>query len=177
MLRLIHADRLPLIIVGIILALICSFSVAFAQSVSVPMPSGGIDFTPLVDTLLNGLLAALTGVVGIAVAFVARKANQWFGVQMDDSARALIDTSLRNGIGWAAERVRSQYKGKLTLETRNQLVELAAAYAISRTPDALNRFGLNPNTKEGWDSIQNLVESRMGGLVFDDDPRPAKVAK
>ena len=63
----------------------------------------------------------------------------------------------------------------------NELVSMAASYAISKTPQALNRFGMNPNTEAGWNQIRDLAESRLHSLVFDDDPRndrdPAKMER
>ena len=132
---------------------------------------GQVDFTPIADTAVNAVAAVLMGMASVAVAFVGKKAHDWFGIRVDDSQRALLETAMARGINWGAERVRGAYDGRLTIAMKNELLAMGASYVIARTPDALKRFGLDPNSESGRRAIQELIESRLDGDLFDDDPR------
>lgn len=133
--------------------------------------AGEVDFAPLADMAVSALGAVLAGVASLVVAFVGKKAHDWFGIRVDDSQRALLETALHRGINWGEERIRGAYDGKLTIAMKSELLAMGASYLVARTPDALKRFGIDPNTESGRRALQELVESRLHSNVFDDDPR------
>ena len=118
-----------------------------------------VDFTASLGPLLELLGAALVAVATYGVYYLSRWAKTKYGFEIDDEARANINTALENGIFWATNKVNQELGDELDdVIIKNAMVAAMAQYVSDRVPDSLESFGI---TEEG---VKQLVESRLEAI-------------
>ena len=95
-----------------------------------------IDFSPLVEWLFTFVGLALTALLGLASRYIAKKT----GVEVDLKNNAIINEAIERGMTYA----RTKIADNSTMETKNDMVALAASYAIAGAPKALKYFDIDP---------------------------------
>ena len=148
-----------------------TFAVVALPIAAYAQASGGIDFTPLVDNLMEVFAAALMGVITTAIAWGIRKFHQLTGIQVEDSMRQAVTSGLERAVRYGAQRVREKYEGKLEIRSENELINFGAKYMISSYPQFLAKLGVDISTEAGLDAIERMVASKTEDLLFDDDPQ------
>jgi hypothetical protein len=94
------------------------------------------------QTILEGVAMAVSG----WLMFIFHKyLTPWIGAQMEAKARDSLNTALDNGMRIAMTTVEGAEKAHNSAEVKGQLAAWAAQYAIDHAPDAVSRFGLDPN--------------------------------
>ena len=136
-----------------------------------PAGAAEVDLQPLADTGVQILVAALSAVGAIVAIWIRKKVNDWLDIQLDEKSAATLQSAINYGINWGAEKIRERYNGKLTISMKNELLAMGASYVVSKTPDALRRFNIDPSSDSGRAALKDLVEARLTAWVFDDDPR------
>ena len=120
-------------------------------------PGLTIDLTALVEPAVQ----ALSVVVAALATWLIGRALTWIGLQNDAQVRAYLDVAIRNGIAYGASKLRERSADFTKVETKNELVAMAATFAIAQVPGALKRFGIDPGTPEGQAAIARLVTARL----------------
>lgn len=108
-----------------------------------------VKVSPLYDVFNNFLQTILEG-VAMAVSgwlmFIFHKyITPWIGAQMEAKARDSLNTALANGVAIAMTKVENAEQAHSSVEVKGQLAAWAAQYAIDHAPDAIKKFGLDPN--------------------------------
>ena len=102
-----------------------------------------IDLSPILSDIIMFVGVLLAGVATWAVTKVAAHYN----IKLDDSARALIDTAITNGIKYAENQGQLLIAGA-KVETGNAALATAVNYVIAHIPDALTRLGVTQQQLE-----------------------------
>lgn len=126
--------------------------VGLALALATPAHAAELDLTALLNhgvDLLAAVLAAVTAWVG-----------RWVVIKLklgaDSEIRAYLDQALNAGVSLAVGKMRDRLAaGPVTIEVKNEIVAMAANYAVARVPDALNRFGITP------ESLAEMIEARL----------------
>lgn len=116
-----------------------------------------IALQPLFDYVFN-LLAIILPPVLLGVITIAT--NKWINVKLDENSRKALEGALEKGATWALGKARDA-TSKISVQTKNAAVAMAANYVIASTPDALARFGVTP------DRLKELVEARVTEILLD----------
>lgn len=98
-----------------------------------------VDFRPLWGYGVE-LLVAVLGVLGT---WAISRLSAWLGLRQGDSMRAYVDDAFMRALQYAAEQALAQGKSLAKVEVRNELVAIAAKYAVETVPDALRHFGID----------------------------------
>ena len=98
--------------------------------------STAINLTPIILDILGLAGLVLVGVVTWAV-------NKYIGSHLDDKAKELLETAIKNGIAYAEKQGGAYLAAHpVTINGGNATVAVAANYVIQNTPDALTRLGV-----------------------------------
>lgn len=113
------------------------------------LASTAVDVSPLYD-LLNGtvslLLQGLVIFVSGWVMWVFHKyAAPYVGAQLESKASADLNLALQNGVRAAMARLEGAEDLHRNVEVKGAVTGWAAQYAIDHAPDAVRRFGLDPD--------------------------------
>lgn len=115
-----------------------------------------INIAPTVQTFIELGFVALSAVVAWLVGGLVSMLRQKTGIQIDDSMRFYIDQAILNGLRFAREKALDGGGSIHNPAVKNQMVALAAAYALDKVPDALKHFGLDDE-----DRLKELVVARL----------------
>lgn len=134
-----------------------------------------IDFSPLFFTMIEGIAVVLSALVTVLTAWLGTKLKSKWGLEIEDRHRAALQDAMNLAIAFGFNKVKESLGGKLlTVELKNPVISMAASYLIASVPDALNSFGINPNSPEGKARIVEMVEARVSHYLFEtevvDDP-------
>ena len=123
-----------------------------------------IDTGPLISVMLPFFEAALVAVVTAATAWLSRKANQYFGVQLDskhrDTLNQVIQSRLNQLLAMSASRAPTFY-------VRSAVLANVANYAIEKAPDAVRHFNLDEETIRAM--VLGRLSDQINKLTGDDD--------
>jgi hypothetical protein len=115
-----------------------------------------VDLSPILASAIQFLEPILLIVLTWGVGKLAPVLTGYFGAQTDEKLRAVLETSLRNGIAYgvhlAAEKATPI---NATVEIKNEVVATAAAYVTSNVPSILKHFNVTP------DKVSALVAARL----------------
>lgn len=107
-----------------------------------------VDLSPIYSALNEGLLTLLAG---LAI-FIGSWVRQWLlahaaflGEQTDKTLADGLNRALSNGVQIAMQQVSSVESQHPGLDTKSAIAAWAAQYAVNHSPDAMERFGLDPN--------------------------------
>ena len=115
-----------------------------------------VDLSPILAATVQFLEPILLLVLTWGVGKLAPVLSGYFGAQTDEKLRAVLETSLRNGIAYgvhlAAEKATPI---NATVEIKNEVVATAAAYVTSNVPTILKHFNVTP------EKVSALVAARL----------------
>jgi hypothetical protein len=118
--------------------------------------AAGVDLTPVVsygvELLFGGILLPVLG-------WAARRLSQSLRISDDDQVRRYLEQALLNALEFARELALQQGGNLADVQVRNRLVEDAANYVMPRVPDALKRFGIEP------DGLREMLTARLGSVA------------
>ena len=150
-----------LLLGALALACVCAFTgTSFAQAADA---STKVDLGPLLANVVYPLAAA---VVTLLAAWLSKRAATWLGLQNDAAIRGTLETAMQNGLAFAQGKLNAS-AGSMSIDTKNQLVAVAANYAVAHVPDALKALGVDQAT---------LVEKLQARLSINTTPAAESVA-
>lgn len=131
--------------------------------------------TGYLNPVLEFALTFASIVLAPMLGLLLKRQMDRIGLLNDAEVRAYLDTALSRAIDYGvAEARRSLGVPKLNAEDRTAVdhaTDLAAAYAASRVPDALARFGIESQ------GLRELLRARMpAALAYQPDPARADQA-
>ena len=146
------------------LALACVFSITGASFAQVAADaSTKVDLGPLLANVVYPLAAA---VVTVLAAWVSKKLATRLGLANDAAWSGKLEVAMQNGLAFAQSKLNANV-GSLTIDTKNQLVAVAANYAIAHVPQAMKALGVDQTT---------LVEKLQARLEINTTPAAESVA-
>lgn len=115
-----------------------------------------VDVTPVTNALMQ-LAAAVVLAVGT---WAVSRFVQWLGLKNAAQATANLDDVLQKGVTYGLQQSLDliKQKGWDHVDVRNQVLDTALPYVISRFPDTLAAVGLDPN------NTQDLTDKVRGAL-------------
>ncbi len=132
-----------------------------------------IDIVPFLDYLLPLLGIVVTAVVTV----VGKKLNDRFNLELEFRHREVLQEALGQSVLFAVNRARTVYKDNPPIRVRNEVVGTAFNYVIDSVPDALKKFGIDPNTTAGQKRIIEMLETRLDSRVFDYEKKEGEVVE
>ena len=132
-----------------------------------------VDIVPFLDYLLPLLGVVVTAVVTV----VGKKLNDRFKLELEFRHREVLQEALGQSVLFAVNRARAVYKDNPPIRVRNEVVGTAFKYVIDSVPDALKKFGIDPNTVEGQKRIIEMLETRLDSRVFDYEKKDGEVVE
>ena len=121
-----------------------------------------INVIPFLDYAISLLAIVITAVVGV----VGKRLNDRFKLEIEYRHREVLQEALGQSVLFAVNRARAIYKDNPPIKVRNNMVSTAFKYIIRAVPDALKKFGIDPNTTEGQKRILEMLETRLDSRVF-----------
>ena len=132
-----------------------------------------VDIVPFLDYLLPLLGVIVTAVVTV----VGKKLNDRFKLELEFRHREVLQEALGQSVLFAVNRARAVYKDNPPIRVRNEVVGTAFKYVIDSVPDALKKFGIDPNTTAGQKRIIEMLETRLDSRVFDYEKKEGEVVE
>ncbi len=132
-----------------------------------------VDIVPFLDYLLPLLGVIVTAVVTV----VGKKLNDRFKLELEFRHREVLQEALGQSVLFAVNRARTVYKDNPPIRVRNEVVGAAFKYVIDSVPDALKKFGIDPNTTAGQKRIIEMLETRLDSRVFDYEKKEGEVVE
>ena len=117
-----------------------------------------VDLSPVVEYLLEILMAALAAAIGVLVPFLLKK----IGLEISEKHREAIQGNIWAALNHATEKLRVDAASMAVFETRNQVVMEAGNYLIKSFPDAVKHFKMTP------ERVHEMIAAR---LEFIDPPK------
>lgn len=163
------------IIKGVILALVLSCGVAWAQS-STPAPpvtqnsvttTGPVtsETTISVGTIAGQTLmvvaTAFTGIIGSFLTALIVKLIQAAGIQATDAMRARLQEIVINGLNLAAQEAAGGMKGKATLQVNADIKSRATEYVRLHGAETLKALGVEPTSPQATEAIRAKIETAI----------------
>ncbi len=129
----------------------------------------GTDVTPFLDATVTALAAALTVATGVITKFVA----SWlFGKKKAEESERLqevINMAIQRGISFAEMKIKAQIAdpdSPLKNVTFNSyFIDLVFGYVVSSSKDAFAFFGVDPESTQGKQKIEDMIWSRLNDIV------------
>lgn len=109
---------------------------AFAQDTTVELGGWFEILRPYLTEIVSVLAAA-------AVGWVAMKAKQFLGLEIEARHRAALQSALANGANRGIAEIQKHASGA-TVDVRNAAIAEGLRYVEKSVPDALKFFGLRP---------------------------------
>ncbi|MCV0426192.1 MAG: hypothetical protein K5905_12015 [Roseibium sp.] len=152
-------------------ALACLTMALFASAPAVAAPAIDtlIDLSPVLDLVMPLVVPVVVGIGG----FVLTKVMRLIGLELDAKHRMAVDQALERAIGYGASKVGERFDINPQIDVKNELVAIAAQYAMEHIPGALKHFGITQ------DKLVVMIEARLNvdlngdGLVGDPETSPA----
>lgn len=125
--------------------LLVAFFVVLATTSSTGMAAEAtptVDFSPLLQQLIEMFAAILTAVTTWAVAYGAKLLHDKWGLDVDAAQRAFLEQAIANGIAYAKNKASTGVAGT-KIAVQNELVKIAGDYVTVHAFDALKYFGVD----------------------------------
>lgn len=115
-----------------------------AQATEAAAVTYKVDFGPFIVTYV---LPALGTIILMLAAWASKKLADYLGLKNDDIWRENLNTSIKHGLALAQAQLQAAANaGKLSVETKNELVAKAMIYAIEHEPAAVKALGYDEKT-------------------------------
>lgn len=104
---------------------------------------------PYIETTAIALAAALLG-------WVMSRLGRWVGLEIERSHAEALHGAIARGVRHAVSLVRTELKGRASVDVESRLIAETAIYLEKLMPDALDHFGLND------DALDRLIRAYLG---------------
>lgn len=135
---------------------------------------GGVDISPLVNSMINIVAAVILAASASIVGILANKLRQWFNVQIDkseqDKITAIAQQELMKGV--VASKALIEEKGWDHAEVHSQV----AAIAINAADAALTSHGLNSSDPATIAKMESAVQAQLPAVFTQAAASPATPA-
>lgn len=120
-----------------------------------------VDFSPVVTPIVQALAVVASVTALPAMWYLVNWVREHAGLAAIDKTNAMrvaLDAGLQKSVGSGISRVQDAVAGlPMTLDTKNAVIQQAAAYAKDTMTDTLKAAGLDDPTK-----LANAIEARLG---------------
>lgn len=128
-----------------------------------------VDIEPLTTFLFEifkvTVLGALSALIPLAIKWVIdrTKLDELLG---EDVVRKNLESILERSVTFGLETLEVRFNDlPKAIEVKNDILAVAAKYAIQSAPDALKRFGIDPYTAEGQARLQAMLVVRFAEAI------------
>lgn len=134
---------------------------AFAQVPATPVASTTIDFSPILNPIIQalGIVASVSAIPAMwwGINWIRSKAGL-SAIDSDNAMRQAVDAGLQKSLGSGISQVRDAVAGlPMTVGIKNQVIAQAVTYAQSTMQDTLKAANLDDPNK-----LAAAIEARMG---------------
>lgn len=127
----------------------------FPLEVSVMETTTAVDITPLLEQLL--LFVGI--VLSVVATWAGKKLSDKLGLEKDSETRRYVQEALQTGLNYAMKEARKKAQNIKDPEVENELVRMAANYAITHVPDGLKMLKLDPVRDRA--RIEEVIRARL----------------
>jgi hypothetical protein len=133
----------------------------YAAAFSAHAFAAPVDFSPIVTPVVQalGIVASVTALPAMwyAVNWIRAKVGL-AAIDKDNAVRVAVDAGLQKSVGSGISRVQDAVAGlPMKVDTKNAVINQAAAYAQDTMLETLKAAGLDDPTK-----LANAIEARLG---------------
>lgn len=144
---------------------------AVLAAASLTLPAFAADDTSVsilpVYKLLEPYLVMIVGiVVTTALGWIGMLIKSRFGIELDASMNAKIQSAAMNAAGAVIARMEGPL-GNAAIDLRSPIVKQGVDLLLSKVPDAIAHFGLGP------DELARIIQGKIGILQATSSPAPA----
>jgi len=138
---------------------------------SLALPALAADDTSVsilpVYKILEPYLVMIVGiVVTTALGWIGMLIKSRFGIELDASMNAKIQSAAMNAAGAVVARMEGPL-GNAAIDLRSPMVKQGVDLLLSKVPDAIAHFGLGP------DELARIIQGKIGILQATGSPAPA----
>jgi len=138
---------------------------------SLALPALAADDTSVsilpVYKILEPYLVMIVGiVVTTALGWIGMLIKSRFGIELDASMNAKIQSAAMNAAGAVVARMEGPL-GNAAIDMRSPMVKQGVDLLLSKVPDAIAHFGLGP------DELARIIQGKIGILQATGSPAPA----
>lgn len=112
------------------------------------------------DLPIAGALAAFATVLSSVVIWAVRRVT---GVQLDDRAKAVIETAMQNGLAYGLSRAGVTAEA-VPVSVKSQVLATALSYVTAHAPDAAKRLGVDLRDPS---VLRQMLEARLARRELD----------
>ena len=144
---------------------------AALAAASLSLPAFAADDTSVsilpVYKILEPYLVMIVGiVVTTALGWIGMLIKSRFGIELDASMNAKIQSAAMNAAGAVVARMEGPI-GNAAIDLRSPMVKQGVDLLLSKVPDAIAHFGLGP------DELARIIQGKIGILQSTGSPAPA----
>lgn len=144
---------------------------AALAAASLALPALAADDTSVsilpVYKILEPYLVMIVGiVVTTALGWIGMLIKSRFGIELDASMNAKIQSAAMNAAGAVVARMEGPL-GNAAIDMRSPMVKQGVDLLLSKVPDAIAHFGLGP------DELARIIQGKIGILQATGSPAPA----
>lgn len=137
--------------------------VAPAPVVVAPAPandnsSTSIHYEAAFDAVVGFILTAISGLVGWAATWM----QAHWRISLDEKYRTMLHDTLRNGVLYAAEKVKEKLGHGMSIDVKNEMVAIAGQYAVDNSPKILGYFKLDGNNPSDMTDLVTANAAKLG---------------
>lgn len=126
-------------LLGAACALACGALISLPARADVT--STAIDFAPIVQQVVVPLVIAVLGTVGT---WALVRLKSWLGIKENSQLATTLDAALQNSLAFAQSRLPNVVATvPLSIATKNEVIGVAATYALAHVPDTLKALGVD----------------------------------
>jgi len=117
------------------------------------------------------VIPSLVGIVGAgglaAVSTFVYKVYRYLDAQIEQYFKRNLQESILTGLNFAINRYRAAEKAEvLPISLKPNVIVSVMSYVKMAVPDALKKFGMDLDTKEGRARLQTTIEARFEPWMF-----------
>lgn len=132
-------ERSTLLWVVLILAAIVLFLI-FGTDTFAQEPDTRVDLDPFIADMMPYIVTLFGAIVSFAVAWMAKKASEWTGIQVEAKHREALQSALTNG----AKAALAKFTPKgLSFDVKSVPLAEGIEFVLRSVPDAVEYFGLD----------------------------------
>ena len=109
----------------------------------------GVDLTPIYNTLNESLGLILSGFAIFVAGWIRwafhKYLTPYLGEQAETKASDDLNTALKNGVAIALAQAQAYENVHKDIQVQGAITAWAAQYAVNHAPDAIKRFGFDPD--------------------------------
>jgi hypothetical protein len=127
--------------------------------------------------VLEWLKVIFVPIVGGLLVGIAFKVMSFFGVKVEDSNRAQLQSIIVNGLNQAAAKAEGQLRAnpKLDIDVKSQVISDAIAYTQEHGKDTIKALGLDATDQKAVEAIRARIQTAIIDPLTPTNPALAKV--